>query len=364
MHGLILHSRHLRRNHSEYVCGKCLRNYESEELLRDHNKECTVGLGCSQEERWAALWRARFPGVPVPQDPCKKSFFLSLLFWNNRLIGKHPNQYLDLENSEIPPLPMINTEIQIDSPSEPRESGTSQDFGSTSPGTFIGNSSPSTSTRLQGDCPTPASSNGPANAFGPSLTDNVKLLQNRVDSLEKRLPLLEEMLSFMLKLTASTNTSKAGAGGTATPQDSRTTPYSFKHPADATTPAFLSPASAIRPSCSSSGSETTDIHNPQSYETTLNETLEGDTLTPGLEQYVNEILEGGPSLQGHGVHQDLQRTSNSCNSSNSSNSLDNGNNNCPELMDLTTNELELLLGNGNQHDGHPSQMDLLLDVQS
>lgn len=92
-------------------------------------------------------------------------------------------------------------------------------------------------------------------------------------------------------------------------------------------------------------------------EMVTNEMLEGDTLTPGLEKFVNEILEGGalsPDLEMSDVP---QKTTNS-------NSLDKANNSFPELMDLSSKELDFLLGNGRHHGGPSSQMDLLLDVQT
>ncbi|KAJ5809195.1 uncharacterized protein N7503_001413 [Penicillium pulvis] len=61
--------RHLARNHDEFICGNCLEQFADDEQRHNHYEHCTVRLRCSQEERWQILYRARFPGAPVPEDP-------------------------------------------------------------------------------------------------------------------------------------------------------------------------------------------------------------------------------------------------------------------------------------------------------
>lgn len=167
------------------------------------------------------------------------------------------------------------------------------------------------------------------------------------------------MLGFVLKLMVSTETTKAGGDEAMAPQISRTTPSAFKHKVHPAAHAFLSPASANSLSYFDSSSKAATIQNQQTcHEMIINEMLEGDTVTstPDLEKFVSEILEGvalSPDLE---MSDMFQKTNNNS-------SPDKGNNSCPELMDVSTKELDSLLGNGRHHaGGSSSQMDLLLDI--
>lgn len=94
----------------------------------------------------------------------------------------------------------------------------------------------------------------------------------------------------------------------------------------------------------------------------MNELLEGDTLSPELapeiEKFINEMIEGhhrmSPKLQTPGPP---DKTSNS-------NFPNQGKIGRPELMDLSSNELDLLLGNGHRHDAPSPYMDLMPDIQT
>ncbi|EEH07662.1 hypothetical protein HCBG_04541 [Histoplasma capsulatum G186AR] len=72
-------TRHLSRTHDEHVCSSCFRTFESENLQASHTANCFVKLQCSQEDKWAALWRKRFPGVDMPESPYWEPTFRSML---------------------------------------------------------------------------------------------------------------------------------------------------------------------------------------------------------------------------------------------------------------------------------------------
>ncbi|KAL4882972.1 hypothetical protein BJY04DRAFT_216690 [Aspergillus karnatakaensis] len=60
--------RHLERTHKQFTCRKCYHYYHSENECGAHMAQCRVEPPQSQEAKWATLWHARFPNVPVPQD--------------------------------------------------------------------------------------------------------------------------------------------------------------------------------------------------------------------------------------------------------------------------------------------------------
>ncbi|OJD16761.1 hypothetical protein AJ78_03099 [Emergomyces pasteurianus Ep9510] len=166
--------RHLARTHDEYVCAECYRTFESEEIRQNHTQTCTVRLRCSQEDKWASLWRERFAGVDMPESP----------YW---------------EPTSRPPLPRLDTRV---------EGFPQQQWTDTSGSTNTCNPSPYNS--------------GTSNILPHSVDDirpnsNVKMpiadttlqssvemqLRNQVETLEKRVSFLEQTI---LRFFASGNT--------------------------------------------------------------------------------------------------------------------------------------------------------------
>ncbi|KLJ11165.1 hypothetical protein EMPG_13548 [Blastomyces silverae] len=93
-------TRHLCRTHDEHVCPHCYRTFESKALLASHARNCTVKLRCSQEDKWAALWRGRFKGVDMPQSPYWEPTSRPLLpRLNTRTEGFPQQQWTDSSGS-------------------------------------------------------------------------------------------------------------------------------------------------------------------------------------------------------------------------------------------------------------------------
>ncbi|KAL1967956.1 hypothetical protein VTN77DRAFT_2373 [Rasamsonia byssochlamydoides] len=176
--------RHLTRTHDEHIFGKCLRSFENEGAREDHVKQCTIRLKCSQEELWAGLWNARFPGSPIPKNICFGTMGKrSSLSVNTLLIEQSTRQL-----SDDPAL----------SSSWSASSSSSNTLASDSPATTLFS----------------AASNVGYNpkAAGASvmlhLTNDIQNLRTRVDSLEKRFPLVEETAktaTLLIQLMISSN---------------------------------------------------------------------------------------------------------------------------------------------------------------
>ncbi|KAL2825449.1 hypothetical protein BDW59DRAFT_72825 [Aspergillus cavernicola] len=161
-------TRHLERKHGEYVCGKCLRHYDNAQECDVHMDQCTVRLRCSQEERWAGLWRARFPGVPVPDDP-----YVSTSAW--------------------PPHPSLHTQpesVSNQADNDPSPSSLSSPFPGTTPDTPNTNSSPVQSLN---------SNNEQANNQPLPVSATIQVMECRIECLEKRLPWVEDTLRLALR---------------------------------------------------------------------------------------------------------------------------------------------------------------------
>ncbi|PGH08966.1 hypothetical protein GX51_01023 [Blastomyces parvus] len=93
-------TRHLCRTHGEHVCPHCYRTFESETLRASHARNCSVKLRCSQEDKWAALWRERFKGVDMPQSPYWEPTSRPLLpRLNTRMEGFPQQQWTDTAGS-------------------------------------------------------------------------------------------------------------------------------------------------------------------------------------------------------------------------------------------------------------------------
>ncbi|OJD26834.1 hypothetical protein ACJ73_01780 [Blastomyces percursus] len=93
-------TRHLCRTHGEHVCPHCYRTFENETLRASHAQNCTVKLRCSQEDKWAALWRERFKGVDMPQSPYWEPTSRPILpRLNTRIGGFLQQQWTDVSGS-------------------------------------------------------------------------------------------------------------------------------------------------------------------------------------------------------------------------------------------------------------------------
>ncbi|PGH28566.1 hypothetical protein GX50_08694 [[Emmonsia] crescens] len=92
--------RHLARTHDEYVCAECCRTFESDEIRHKHTQNCTIRLKCSQEDKWASLWRERFRGADVPQSPYWEPTSRPLLPRLNTCVEGFPQQqWADISES-------------------------------------------------------------------------------------------------------------------------------------------------------------------------------------------------------------------------------------------------------------------------
>ncbi|EQL35837.1 hypothetical protein, variant 1 [Blastomyces dermatitidis ATCC 26199] len=93
-------TRHLCRVHGEHVCPHCYRTFRNKTLRANHAQNCTVKLRCSQEDKWAALWRERFKGVDMPQSPYwEPSSGPRLARLNTRTEGFPQQQWTDASGS-------------------------------------------------------------------------------------------------------------------------------------------------------------------------------------------------------------------------------------------------------------------------
>ncbi|KAL4753504.1 hypothetical protein BDW72DRAFT_168592 [Aspergillus terricola var. indicus] len=164
-------SRHLTRNHHEYVCVKCLRHYDNASDLSIHVEHCTVPpRSYTQEQGWEMLWRFRFPEDPVPDDIYTSAVLPSL---------RPPPPSLDIPES----LP-----VQVDSSARP---------------------SPASSTALSADplatadtssaqVSTPSSAQQPFDSPLP-ITAAVRVLERHIHCIEKRLSLVENTTIQLLQ---------------------------------------------------------------------------------------------------------------------------------------------------------------------
>ncbi|KAH8699029.1 hypothetical protein BGW36DRAFT_358538 [Talaromyces proteolyticus] len=172
--------RHLGRTHGEHICGRCLRHFDNAQERNIHRGQCIVRLRCSQEERWAGLWRARFPDIPVPDDP-----------------------YLNLSTSIRSPQPGQNTQSESVPTQADRESGSS----STTPSipSPYSEAISDTSNAPFSHIPMPNNRNQQAGEPSPPLSATIQLMECRIDCLERRLPGVEDSLRLVLKLVGSSS---------------------------------------------------------------------------------------------------------------------------------------------------------------
>ncbi|OAX84472.1 hypothetical protein ACJ72_01143 [Emergomyces africanus] len=157
--------RHLARTHDEYVCAECYRTFETDEIRHNHSQTCTVRLRCSQEDKWASLWRERFGGVDMPESP----------YW---------------EPTSRPLLPRLDTRV---------EGFPQQQWTDTSGSTNTCNPSPYNS-GASNLLPHVVDDSQPSSNIKIPITDSMPQLNietklgNRVETLEKRVSFLEQAL--------------------------------------------------------------------------------------------------------------------------------------------------------------------------
>ncbi|KAK2768705.1 hypothetical protein FQN54_000561 [Arachnomyces sp. PD_36] len=324
--------RHLYRTHNDYICSKCLQTYDSKELYSTHIEECTARVGGSQEERWATVWRAKFPDAPVPQDP-----------------------YLAPSGKPKPSLHVLNTNLA------PPSNGTGG--GGSSPDSSIPSSiTPSDNSRLstmggsQQESPISSSGKGSINGFSPSSATSMKPMENRVDILERRIQFLEETLGLMLKMMRSMDNTNSSAYSSATPNIHMGVPQSFNQKYSDGAQPPMPPPSATDPGWPLPRSGTVATPNLQPLpEPFTGDPMEGDTLTPEFAAGMDAVLKGN-SWAEFGIPDIIEKTN--------THFLEMGNNNgAPQLPELPATECDRLLSSGHDPGRGPDYMDLAPDIR-
>jgi hypothetical protein len=262
---------------------------------------------------------------------------------------KDLNAELDLEISEQSPLPSIDS--IVNSPPESCERGpglSSPGSQVTAPSTLRGNRSPPATYQLQGDCSTTPISNGPINDCEMAFTNSLKLMEDKVDRLEKKIPFLEEALGCVLKLIASTETVKQTAEGIPASQTPSITSFGFNATSETSIIPTSSPKAQRLHSCLSPG-KGTSIQNTESHsDMPTCQMLEGATMTSEFEKAMDDILQRDTLPSSWEMADFLEKTNNSF--------LNKGYNKDTEPMDLLNQDLDCVLVN----EKHP--MELLVDV--
>ena len=166
-----------------------MQKFENERGKDDHVRSCTARLRQSQESMWGMLWRARFPDSAVPSNPCKFDFYLQIL----GSIKYGINPFLT---------PIVDLETLSSSPEKSPEG--LPDLPESTSSTLVGDWSASrqhtsSSDVLHGSRQQNLTAINVTNPFKLS----IQLLENRVDSLEKRLPLVEKTTTLLQSMLST-----------------------------------------------------------------------------------------------------------------------------------------------------------------
>lgn len=209
----LVNSRHLIRTHDKHICNKCMLTFPNKRSQDDHFLTCTQRSRRSQEESWRCIWRAIFPGVPEP-SPCEQTHPSS------KYLDVHNSNYvLDLVRQSRSPGPSTEraSNARSSSSSTPLDTMAASNIGSTNPVTAEATNSKENDLIAHD-----------ATAF---LKMNFQLLEIRVGSLERRLPLVERTTTSLQSLIstkheASKKAQSLRTRGMTSSQSSSCEPYS------------------------------------------------------------------------------------------------------------------------------------------